>query len=206
MDAAHQGKYTNADLPKGCQDKYLWRHVFIPTVYTYFAACPDPWSQNDNLVVGKLQLVWNKSFEDEPCVRHTILPSKAVFSVAAQRTCEWCAAFGSTALSFLNAFFTTNPGFDTNEARVAFSTHQLQFFRFLYEFAEGDNKNVRSTPRRLRTDHDLQVRHSAAYFSLRSSCKHLPIILFPLPEPSTSQDSMITGVRPEVHSHLLLLL
>ena len=201
----HHGKYNNADLPNGCLERNTWRRVLIPTIFSYLAACPDPWAQDDSVVASKLQLTWDTVYKDEPFVRHTILPSKAVFSVAAQHACEWRAGFGSSALTFLNAFFINNPRYDTDEARVTFAKERLENFKFLYEFAEGDDRNVRSTPRRPRTDHDPPVRNTVACFSVRLSLKHLPIISFPSLEPKTSQDSMITEVRPEVHSHSLLL-
>ena len=99
--------------------------------------------------VPKLQLVWDAVYDEEPgqsAIYHTVLPSMAVFGVSIQRTCEWRAGFGSSALTFLNAYFDNNPGFETDEARVAYAQKQLKGYKFLYEYAEGDDRTVGVSP------------------------------------------------------------
>ncbi|MGH7238925.1 MAG: hypothetical protein ACREHG_02545 [Candidatus Saccharimonadales bacterium] len=60
-----------------------------------------------------------------------------------QRVYEWRAAFGSAALSIVNAFFESNDEFNTNEARVEFAEYQLKNFAFLYQKAVGNDRLVR---------------------------------------------------------------
>jgi hypothetical protein len=59
-----------------------------------------------------------------------------------QRVYEWRAAFGSTAIAIVNAFFNHHSTFDTAKARTDFAVKQIKNLAFLYHKAEGDDKTV----------------------------------------------------------------
>ncbi|KAG2050283.1 hypothetical protein BDR06DRAFT_892197, partial [Suillus hirtellus] len=58
---------------------------------------------------------------------------------AVQRIHEWKASFGSTAITVLMAFFTSNPDYQTQTARKAFADNQLEDSRFIYENPESED-------------------------------------------------------------------
>ena len=55
-------KYTNANLPPGCQDNGIWRRIFIPT-YLQYLACQDSntdaWAVNNDEGVSIQQKIWD---------------------------------------------------------------------------------------------------------------------------------------------------
>ena len=139
-------KWNNNDLPPGCNDNLEWRRVFVPTYLTFLAARPDPWTIEDDAACQGLQKIWNTVYHNRPGKPdhfHMVLSQRAVFGVALQRVCEWRGGFGSTALAFLNAFFATNKGYETDELRKEFAQDKLRNFKFLYEYTTGEDRKVR---------------------------------------------------------------
>jgi hypothetical protein len=119
--------------------------VFVLTHITFLAARPDPWTIEDEVVCQGLQKTWNAVYHNrlgKPDHFHLVLSQRAVFSIASQRACEWRGGFGSTALAFLNAFFATNKGYETDKLHKQFAQDRLRNFKFLYEYATGENRKV----------------------------------------------------------------
>lgn len=52
---------------------------------------------------------------------------------------EWMTSFGSMAITVLMAFFTSNPEYQTQAARKAFTDDQLKDSRFVYENPESQD-------------------------------------------------------------------
>jgi hypothetical protein len=64
---------------------------------------------------------------------------------ATQRITEWRSTFGSIAVAALSAFFDNQRHADkflTDESRSAFATYQLQYYRFIFAEAEGNDPKV----------------------------------------------------------------
>ena len=60
-------KYTNADLPPGCQDNGAWHRIYIPTYLQYLASrdsdTNDAWGVNDSEGVAIQQKFGTLSME-----------------------------------------------------------------------------------------------------------------------------------------------
>jgi hypothetical protein len=87
-------KFSNRDLPPGCQDNNLWRGVVVPTYehYLSFSLHDDPWNFRSERAVEILQKVWDNVYDGKtpirhnlkmcrPAIRHIMEPGEAVFAV-----------------------------------------------------------------------------------------------------------------------------
>ena len=200
-------KWSNSDLPAGCADKSEWRCVFIPTIYTFIASFTDPWTMDDETAAQGFQKVWNKVYHNRPGKPdhfHLVLPQKAVFSVATQRICEWQAGFGSTALTFLNAFFATNKGYETDGSRKKFAQGKLKNFKFLYENSVGENRAVSLIAlARMRNDDDCPNRTFEDCSSAPLFYRHSPITSTSSAEQRMLMASIMMDASRAVLSHSL---
>jgi hypothetical protein len=117
-----------------------------------------------------MQSTWDEVFVDlidkyGERIPHVVEVNEAVFSIVSfsllslllffyatdcaqvnQRIYEWCALFGSAALTIVNALFNNSEDFNTDDARVTFAKGQLSNLAFLYSKAEGNDKLVCSVP------------------------------------------------------------
>jgi hypothetical protein len=200
-------KWGNSDLPAGCADKNEWRCVFIPTVYTFVGSFTDPWTMDDETAAQGFQKIWNKVYHnrpDKPDHFHSVLPQKPVFGVAMQRICEWRAGFGSTALTFLNAFFATNKGYEMDESRKTFAQGKLNNFKFLYEFPVGENRKVSSIAlARTRNNDDCPNRTFRDCSSAPLFYRHSPITSTSSAEQKRLMASTMMEASRAVLSHSL---
>ena len=80
--AGRKEKYTNANLPSGCQDSGTWRRTFIPTYLQYLASRDsdtDAWAVNDDEGVSIQQKIWEFVYGDK--IPHIITVQGPVFSL-----------------------------------------------------------------------------------------------------------------------------
>jgi len=72
-------KYSNDDLPNGCQDGGVWRRNMVPTYAQFVASYEDPWVVQDDNAVAAMQVAWDAIYGRR--VRHTIEVQDAVFTI-----------------------------------------------------------------------------------------------------------------------------
>lgn len=74
-------KFTNANLPPGCQDNGAWRRIFLPTYLQYLGSrdAKDPWNLEDHETVSVLQKIWDYTYGQK--VPHKITVNGPVFSI-----------------------------------------------------------------------------------------------------------------------------
>lgn len=84
--AGRKEKYTNANLPPGCQDSGAWRRTFIPTYLQYLASRDsdtDAWAVNDDEGVSIQQKIWDFVYGDK--IPHIITVQGPVFALVSVR-------------------------------------------------------------------------------------------------------------------------
>ena len=72
-------KFTNHDLPPGCQDGNVWCGVFIPSVTHWCGGDVDPWTIEPGDLCDAMQIIWDKVYHNT--VDHYITLKGAVFHV-----------------------------------------------------------------------------------------------------------------------------
>lgn len=80
--AGRREKFTNANLPRGCQDGGAWRRILIPTYLQYLAcrdADDDAWAINDDKGVSIQQKIWDFVYGEK--VPHIITVQGPVFAL-----------------------------------------------------------------------------------------------------------------------------
>ncbi|KAG2030120.1 hypothetical protein BDR03DRAFT_987293 [Suillus americanus] len=107
-----KGKAKNSNLPSGVVQSGLWRTTFLPCVMFWVGNSDYGWSIPEDILESVLEDIYNG---------------------ASQRIHEWQAAFGSTAVSVLMAFFASTPEYQAQEAREEYAEYQLQDCCFIYE-------------------------------------------------------------------------
>jgi len=147
-------KPKNSHLPPGTHDDGKWRLVFLPSLIYWVGNSKYAWSIPDETLRSVLQDIYlaiynrNGCFEDDSFGYHVVciylyFPENGSLTTscqATQRLHEWRAAFGSTAISILMAFFASMPQYNTQEARAEYADYQLHDSRFIYEDAENDDQ------------------------------------------------------------------
>ncbi|OJA07945.1 hypothetical protein AZE42_11019, partial [Rhizopogon vesiculosus] len=132
-------KLKNSHLPPGTHDDRKWHLVFLPSLIYWAGNSKYAWSIPDETLRSVLQDIYlaiynrNGCFEDDSFGYH----------MATQRLHEWWAAFGSTTISILMAFFASMPQYNTQEARTEYADYQLHDSHFIYEDADNDDQLVR---------------------------------------------------------------
>ncbi|KAG1889157.1 hypothetical protein F4604DRAFT_1673857 [Suillus subluteus] len=111
-----KGKAKNSDLPSGALEQGQWRTSFLPSLMYWVGNSDYGWSIPENELESALEHIFN-------AVIH-----------------EWRAAFGSTAVSVLMAYFTSTPKYKTQEAREEYAEDQLQDCRFVYEDPDNEEQ------------------------------------------------------------------
>ena len=79
--ADHKEKYTNAQLPAGCQDNSAWCRLFIPTCLQYLASrdSDNVWAINNDEAVSMQQNIWNFVYRKK--IPHIITVQGPVFAL-----------------------------------------------------------------------------------------------------------------------------
>jgi len=72
-------KFTNRDLPPGCQGGNRWRSVFIPSVAHWCRGNVDPWTIEVGDLRDTMQAIWDEVYRNQ--VVHHITLKGAVFHV-----------------------------------------------------------------------------------------------------------------------------
>jgi hypothetical protein len=144
-------RFTNQDLPAGCQDHSYWRHRFIPTYLQFVGAFADPWSIPDTDSLAALRKAWAKVYGQR--IVYKVTAHDAVFTLvsfliqpldsyvyiyqSAQRVYEWRSTFGTSAVMTVNSFFLSKDnGFHTDQDRASHAKYLLENRRFIYSNPE----------------------------------------------------------------------
>ena len=77
---AGTGKFTNQNLPLGCQDGNLWRGTYIPSLAHWCGGHVDPWTIEAGELHDAMQVIWDEVYRDSE-VEHFITLKGAVFHV-----------------------------------------------------------------------------------------------------------------------------
>ncbi|KAG1882226.1 hypothetical protein F4604DRAFT_1921955 [Suillus subluteus] len=107
-----KGKAKNSNLPSGIVQNRLWHMTFLP--------CLMFWVGNSNYRWSILEDTLERVLED-------------IYNAASQCIHEWWAAFSSTAIGILMAFFASTLEYETQEACKEYAEYQLQDCRFMYK-------------------------------------------------------------------------
>ncbi|KAG1854222.1 hypothetical protein F4604DRAFT_1932824 [Suillus subluteus] len=105
-----KGKLKNSDLPVGVYNQ--WQAKFIPCLIYWIGNSDYGWSIPDNELEVALEDIFNavRLCEQGPS---SFNAKGYALAVASQRIHKWQAAFGSTAISILMAFFSSEPKYKT---------------------------------------------------------------------------------------------
>ncbi|KIM64471.1 hypothetical protein SCLCIDRAFT_114970, partial [Scleroderma citrinum Foug A] len=109
------GKFINCDLPTGCQDRNLWRGVFIPSLAHWCGGYVDPWTIESLDLQDRMQVIWDEEYCGK--LNHTITIKGPVFHVAKQRLNEWQSGFAAMVIMILATFFIHDPDFHDPQER-----------------------------------------------------------------------------------------
>jgi hypothetical protein len=76
-------RWTNANLPPGCQRDNAWRRIYVTTFAGFVAGYRDPWIVNDEDAIKAMQKIWDKCFlnNSHPDIHHRVTLNDPVFSV-----------------------------------------------------------------------------------------------------------------------------
>ena len=77
---AGTGKFTNQNLPLGCQDGNLWHGTYIPSLAHWCGGHVDPWTIEAGELHDAMQVIWDEVYRDSE-VEHFITLKGAVFHV-----------------------------------------------------------------------------------------------------------------------------
>ncbi|KAG1751049.1 hypothetical protein EDB19DRAFT_1599400, partial [Suillus lakei] len=134
-----KGKAKNSDLPSGALKQGQWRTTFLPSLMYWVGNSDYGWSIPENELENTLEYIFNAVYGGSRGPSD-FSPDGFAFHLVCQRIHEWHAAFGSTAVSILMAFFASTPEYKTQEAREEYAEDQLQDCRFVYEDPENEDQ------------------------------------------------------------------
>ncbi|KAG1898405.1 uncharacterized protein F5891DRAFT_955549 [Suillus fuscotomentosus] len=130
-------KPKNTHLPSDAQNR-KWCSKFLPAVMYWVRNSNYPWTiPNDKLsdiCYDIFSVVYNGApgeFEADSW--------SGGFHMVCQRISEWRGVFGSTAISVLVMFFTSNDDFQAPEARKEYAEYQLEESHFVYEDLDNED-------------------------------------------------------------------
>ncbi|KAG1853928.1 hypothetical protein DFJ58DRAFT_728062 [Suillus subalutaceus] len=115
--------YRIKNLPGGPRAVTRWSAVFIPTL---ISAVGD---QDED--------TWNAVYGDIP---HTVTPDGPVMALATQRLSEWRNGVGTTAITVLTHFMSTQDDIESDEDRKDFAKNLRLKLGFLYGSITEDGK------------------------------------------------------------------
>ncbi|KIK74948.1 hypothetical protein PAXRUDRAFT_174269, partial [Paxillus rubicundulus Ve08.2h10] len=121
-------KYTNADLPAGCQDGNIWRCTFIPILGHFCGGYKEPWNVERTDLKDALQTIWNTVYGN--LIQYTVIIGGPVYQVAKQHLNEWRGGFTVAALTVITAFFAHDQDFHNPKQHTEFAVAMLKKNRF----------------------------------------------------------------------------
>ncbi|GBE85561.1 hypothetical protein SCP_0800780 [Sparassis crispa] len=130
----------NADLPPVALKNDRWRRRFLPTVVRYVGTLKNPWTIDEEEFRRVLELIWDKVY-GKLGVEYTDAIHVITRSLCIQRLYEWRSTFGSTAISVVEAFFSTTPKYLDFAKRPSFAKALLKLSRFAFLSAKGENRS-----------------------------------------------------------------
>ncbi|KAG1882053.1 hypothetical protein F4604DRAFT_1678503 [Suillus subluteus] len=125
-----KGKPKNSDLPVGVYDQ--WWAKFVPCLIYWISNSDYGWSIPESELEVALEDIFDAVQPHEQGPSSFDAGGRA-FAVATQRIHEWRATFGSTAISILMAFFSSEPEYKTQAACKEYAEDQIEDLRFIYE-------------------------------------------------------------------------
>ncbi|KAI6146649.1 hypothetical protein BKA82DRAFT_9545 [Pisolithus tinctorius] len=72
-------KFTNQDLPPGCQDGNVWHSIYIPSLAHWCGGYVNPWTIEAGDLQDAMQMIWDEVYHGK--VEHYIAPRGPVFHV-----------------------------------------------------------------------------------------------------------------------------
>jgi hypothetical protein len=190
-------KSRTEDLPEVCGDG-SWRDKVITALCEWMGCQQDVWGIDGHTFRDALKRICEgfygsdvdfglEDVESDKVTKQPAFVKSAAFAVvsflffqmvdksnivqATQRITEWRSTFGSTAIAVVSAFFDNEKHaerFSTNESRSALATNQLQYYRFIFAEAEGNDPKVSTFKlyiRRFNTTLRLLYRNFMAAFT-----------------------------------------
>ncbi|KAG2029185.1 hypothetical protein BDR03DRAFT_1018773 [Suillus americanus] len=134
-----KGKAKNLDLPSGALEQGQWRTGFLPSLMYWVGNSDYGWSVPENELESALEHIFNAMYGSRRGPSN-FCPDGLGCYLVCQRIHEWCAGFGSTAVSILMAYFASTPEYKTQEACEEYAEDQLQDCRFVYEDPDNEEQ------------------------------------------------------------------
>ncbi|KAG1809838.1 uncharacterized protein HD556DRAFT_1452289 [Suillus plorans] len=135
-----KGKAKNSDLSSRVLEQGQWRTVFLPSLMYWVGNDNNGWSIPESELESALEDVYYAVYPRSRRGHCEFLTDGFPFQLVSQRIHEWRAAFGSTAVSVLMAFFASTPEYETQEAREEYTKYQLQDCCFIYEDPKNEEQ------------------------------------------------------------------
>ncbi|KII84507.1 hypothetical protein PLICRDRAFT_32214 [Plicaturopsis crispa FD-325 SS-3] len=99
---------SNENLPE--QVRPVWRNVFVPTVFTYFATLEDPWNSDDDAdFAGAARTIFRAVY---PHLQQLLYIFDKGEAGILNRVYEWRRSFGRAAVAIVNEFMEDESNWD----------------------------------------------------------------------------------------------
>ncbi|KAF6752470.1 hypothetical protein DFP72DRAFT_454016 [Ephemerocybe angulata] len=122
-----KANYSTKDLPFSGSELRVWKAEVLPEIYSWAGTLPDAFSINsDEDFDGVIHQALERALPD-------VAFSKLFSQVTAAAIRTWRSEIGKEALDVVSAHFSSEPGFERQEARAKFVTEQLSEIRYVYE-------------------------------------------------------------------------
>lgn len=122
-----KANYSTKDLPFSGSELRVWKAKVLPEIYSWAGTLPDAFSINsDEDFDGVIHQALERALPD-------VAFSKLFSQVTAAAIRTWRSEIGKEALEVVSAHFSSEPGFERQEARAKFVTEQLSEIRYVYE-------------------------------------------------------------------------
>ncbi|KAH7917068.1 hypothetical protein BV22DRAFT_1135727 [Leucogyrophana mollusca] len=132
-------KYSNDDLPAGCNNGSQWRGILIPTYAKWYGTLSTPWGTKPAIETKTLRWLWDATFDGT--IPATFEEEGPIHYVSGQRMTEWRSGIASASLMSITSLVSMDPSCRTKEGLIAFGEFWLADKRYLFKDISADDKS-----------------------------------------------------------------